>query len=108
MAKSVINFELKEFNTTSLTGTYQNFGTATSGPSVKLQFINNSDVDVYITDGSSEWRVPTGDKIEFQEVSRKNHQTGIRYLLSDTAQLQIKQVSGSGTGFVIAHVGVEV
>jgi len=100
--------ELKEFDSSTLTANNQNFGSALEGVGIKVQFINPSDVDVYITDGSSNWRVFAGGTVTFDEQTQDDQQQGSRFHLSKGAQLQIRQVTGSGTGTVVAHIVTEV
>lgn len=112
MSKQLIT-ELKEFNAANLTANNQNFGSSITGIGVKVQFINISNVDVYITDGENDsndnnWRVPAGGTITLDELTQDDYNQGSRYYLSVGAQLKIKQVTGSGTGTIIAHIVVEV
>lgn len=103
----VLKTELKEFDAASLTGSYQNFGAALSNAAIKIQFINASDVDVYVTDGTSVWRVAAEGTVTFDEQFMRNDHQGSRIHVADQGQLQIKQVTAAGTGSIWAHVVVE-
>lgn len=100
----ILTVELKEFDTASLTGSYQNFGSVTGGPVYKIQFINVSDVDCYVTEGASVWRVPASGTITLDETNAVNVRDSSRVFIDNGGQLQIKQVTGAGTGYIWAHL----
>jgi hypothetical protein len=102
----VSNLELKEFDSASLTGAYQNFGSALSNPCYYAYLINDSDVDVYISkDGSTNHiRLPSGVQIPLTYYSRHNSLIQGSYLFSSGTQLSIKQVTASGTGFITINL----
>lgn len=98
-------FELKEFDSASLTGAYQNFGTALTNPCYEVIISNESNVAVYISkDGSDDIRVGAGVTITVTALRRFNTLTEAVYLYKTGTQLQIKQVTGAGTGTVVANV----
>lgn len=106
MSGRILNTELKEFDATNLTGSYQNFGSALSNPSMKVQFLNTSDVDIYVSaDGSTnKWRIPAGTQITLdgpQQIPNR----GQEYFLEKGTQLEVVEVSGAGSsGHLIAHI----
>lgn len=103
-----IDVELKEFDTASLTGTPQSFGSALGAPAVKMQFINPSDVDVYIAVlGVNKYRIAAGGTVTLDELTERNEQNGIAYHWPKGTQLQVVQESGAGTGDIWAHIIVE-
>lgn len=107
MAGRILNTELKEFDATNLTGAYQNFGSTLSNPALKLQFINTSDVDAYISfDGSTDkFRIPAGAQFTFDENTAPIPNKGQEYYASKGTQISVKQVSGAGSsGDIIAHI----
>jgi hypothetical protein len=107
MAGRLLNTELKEFDATTLDGTYQNLGSALSNPALKLMFFNTSDVDAYVSaDGSTnKFRLPAGSAMTFDESTFKMPNKGQEYYLAKSAQLTVSQVSGAGsTGNIIAHI----
>lgn len=99
--------ELKEFNAASLTGSYQNLGTALSNPAYQVTISNESDVGVYIsTDGGStnDIRLSAGQILLLTYYSRHNDDTKGAYVLKKSTQLKIKQVTAAGTGAIIVNV----
>jgi len=100
----LLTVELKEFNSASLTSEYQNFGSTLSGSAIKIQFLNTSTVDAYVTDGTSTFRIPSSTTVTFDEANPKTSKSDSNNYLASGAQLQIKQVTGAGSGTVIAHV----
>lgn len=98
--------ELKEFNSASLTGSYQNFGSALSNPCYYAYFVNESDVDAYITrDGSTDQiRLPSSSQVPMTFFSWHNNYVKGSYLFSKGTQLQIKQVTASGTGAIFVNL----
>lgn len=99
-------FELKEFDSASLTGSFQNFGSALSRPSFEVEIYNGSDVDAYIsTDGSTnEIRIASGERLPFRMANRYNAQTEGVIIFKEGTQLQIRQVTGAGTGTIFANI----
>ena len=107
MAGRLLNTELKEFDATNLDGTYKTLGSALSNPATKLQFLNTSDVDIYISDdgSSNKFRIPAGASITFDESTAPLPNKGQEYYLSKGTQLYVTQVSGAGSdGDLIAHI----
>lgn len=99
-------YEIKEFDATSLTGSYQNFGTTTSDEVVTFSFYNTSDVDVYIShDGSTNhWRVPSNGALTVDSYALNKE----KFLISKGKQLSVKQVTGAGaSGNIIANLVLE-
>ncbi len=98
------SFELKEFDAANLTGSFQNLGTSLSNPARYVHINNGSDVDVYITnDGSNNlFRVPAGQPLPMP-ASRDKRDEGA-FIFSSQDQLQIKQTTGTGTGFIAVHI----
>lgn len=107
MAGRLLNTELKEFDATTLDGTYQNFGTAISNPATKLQFLNTSDVDIYVSDDgvTNKFRIPAGASITFDESTAPLPNKGAEYYLAEGIQLSVTQVTGAGgSGNLIGHI----
>ena len=99
-------FELKEFDSATLTGAFQNFGSALSNPAYYAYITNDSDVDVYLTtDGSTnELRIVSGTSVPLTFFSRHNTLVKGSAIFSKGLQIQIKQVTGVGTGFISANI----
>lgn len=105
---NLVDVELKEFDVSGLDGTYKSFGSATAGPVVKLQFINPSDVDVYVGVGAvSKYRVPSAGTITFDELTERNAENGQAAHWPKGTQFQVTQVTAAGTGTLIGHIIVE-
>lgn len=107
MASNLMKVVLLEFDTATLTGSFQNFGAALTGPALKVQFYNTAAVQVYITDGVSNWRIPAGGSYSLEESRQDDKVSAPKYVLASGAQLQVKQVTAAGAGALIAHVVIE-
>lgn len=99
-------FELKEFDSASLTGSFQNFGDALSKPCFQGHIYNGSDVDVYITtDGSNnQLRIASGESLPLVSATRFNSLTEGVIIFKQGTQLQIRQVTAAGTGTISANL----
>ncbi len=107
MAGRLLNTELKEFDATTLDGTFRNLGTVLANPAVKLQFLNTSDVDIYVSvDGATnKYRIPAGASITFDESTSNIPNKDQEYYESVGTQFTVTQVTGAGTsGDMIAHI----
>lgn len=107
MSRIILNLELKEFDATSLDGTFQNWGSVLSNPAIKVVMFNTSDVDAYVSkDGSTNWaRLPAGSAMTLDESTLPVNGVDAAYYLSEGAQLTVKQVTGAGSsGNLIAMV----
>jgi len=103
----ILPIELKEFDATTITGTYQNLGTALSNPAIKIEVFNTSDEDVYISkDGTTNYlRIPGYGTLTLDESTLYFRGIDQEYYFSKGTQLKIKQVSNPGTlGDIIVHV----
>lgn len=102
------SFELKEFNAASLTGAYQNFGTALSDPCYEMIIFNTSDVDVYVSkDGTNDtWRIPSGSNLPVRPSNKIDSLNRSSFILKVGDQLEIKQVTAAGTGNIIANLNM--
>jgi len=102
-----LGFELKEFDATSLDGTYQNLGSALASPARKVLFFNTSDVDAYISnDGSSNIiRIPSGKDVKIDSYDKHNDLNEAAFVFKSGTQLTVSQVTGAGlSGNIIAHI----
>ena len=99
--------ELFEFDGDSLTGSYQNFGSALSNPGIEITVSNDSAVDAYISkDGTKRWmRVRANSAITLGNTT-SGQDGSEEYLLPTGTQLEIKQVTGAGDAgtAIVAHV----
>jgi len=104
------DYELKEFDASGLTGSFQNFGAALANPCFHFWIYNGSNVDVYVSlDGSNNtWRIPQDTPFFVNAYDRHNTLLEGSILIKDGTQLQIKQVTGAGTGTIIANLAVLV
>lgn len=111
MAGRLLNTELKEFDATTLDGTYKNFGSTLSNPALKIQLLNSSDVDIYVSDdgATNKFRIPAGSTITFDESTSPIPNRGQEYYFSRGIQLTVTQVTGAGAdGDLIAHIVTRV
>jgi len=98
---------LRTFDSASLTGTPQNLGAVIDFAVSKAAIINTSDVDVLISDGSTEddIRVPANATVNVGEgVSSYGQQRSTGIVFSANTQLQIEQVTGAGTGDIVLNL----
>ena len=101
------SYELFEFDATTLSGAFQDFGTPISNPVIIISFFNTSDVEVYITiDGiNNTWRVPASATLTLDSRDISDNNNDSIYLIRKGAQLQVLQVTAAGTlGDIIANI----
>ncbi len=103
----VLQIQLLEFDSTTLTGAYQNFGAVLAYPAIKIVLFNTSDVDAYVSrDGTTNYvRIPAYGTLTLDESTLYFRGCDQEYYFMKGSQLEIKQVTGAGTvGAIIAHV----
>lgn len=102
----IAGLELKEFDSATLSGSYQNLGTALANGSYRMVLSNESTVGVYITtDGATnQIRLSPSQILVLDSYTRHNTATKAAYILKKGTQLQIKQVTSTGTGSIIVNV----
>jgi hypothetical protein len=103
---TLLKVEKFKFNSASLTGSLQNFGTTLDNTALKVSFTNNSSVGCIIQTSDSNFVVELepSSTLTFDEVYMKNNKQDAKYYLPKGAQLQIIQVTGAGSGNIIAHI----
>lgn len=99
---------LRTFDSASLTSSPQSVGAVVPFVVTKAAIINTSDVDVLIGDGSSDEdiRVPANGTVNIAEghnVQGTNRTTD-DCVFYKNVQLDITQVTGSGTGTIIINL----
>ena len=107
MSDRILIIELKEFNSTSLSGTYQDFGSALANPAFKFQVFNSGTTDAYISkDGSTNWlRIPASGSLTLDESTLVFPGEDQAFYLPRGTQLKVKQVTAPGaSGAIISHV----
>jgi hypothetical protein len=99
-------FELKEFDTSTLSGTFQNLGSALAHAAKYAQFFNTSTVDVYVTvDGTNNaFRVPANSNLPVPSYPQHNANNDGAFVFKKGTQLKVKQVSAAAAGAFIAHI----
>lgn len=88
------------FDATSLTGSYQDVGSALTSPALGFVFYNTSDVDVRLSfdDGATDGPVvPASGSFSSSPFSQDEHVHNGTHMLESGAQVQVKQVTGAGT-----------
>lgn len=97
-------YELKEFDTSTLSDSFQDFGMALSNPAIHAEFINTSTVDVYVSiDGSTNtFRIPAEKSVPIPSSPRNNNDGS--FVFTKGTQLQVKQVDDAAAGTLIAHI----
>lgn len=94
------------FSAASLTGSYQGF-IAASDEIIGFEIYNNSDVDVYISLDSGvtdSIRLPAGENVERQSSFDPNKPVAFS---GKSHSVEIKQVTGTGTGNIVMNVVYE-
>ena len=101
-----LGYELKEFDTATLTGSFQNYGSVLSNAARSAEFINTSTVDVYITvDGTNNaLRVPAGKAVSVPSYPKHNSLNEGAFVLKKGVQLKVKQVTAAAAGALIGHI----
>jgi hypothetical protein len=96
---------LRTFDAASLTGSLQNVGAIIPFATQKITFINTSDVDVLIADGTNEdnFRIPAMGTLSIGESLNNAAGVQTKFVLRENTQLQIVQVTAAGTGTIIIH-----
>ena len=99
-------FELKEFDTASLSGSFQNLGSTFSKAARYVHIWNTSTVDVYITNNNSTniLRVPAGKDLPLVAYSQHNANNAGSYIFKKGTQLKVKQVTAAAAGAIIVTV----
>lgn len=101
-----LSFELKEFDTATLSGTFQNWGTALAKPAKYAQFFNTSTVDAYVTiDGTNNtFRIPANSNFPVPSYPASNNNNAGTIVFKKGTQLKVKQVTAAAAGALIAHI----
>lgn len=104
---AVLNRALRTFDAASLTASFQDVGAVVEFPVSKGALINTSDVDMLLTDGSTrdDIRIPANGTVNVGEgLSSYGQQSSTDVLFCANVQLQVKQVTASGTGNLILNL----
>lgn len=101
-----LRYELKEFDASTLSGTFQNFGAVLSNAAKYAEFINTSTVDAYITvDGTNNaFRIPAGKAVSVPSYPQHNTKNDGSFVFQKGIQLKVKQVTAAAAGAIIAHI----
>jgi len=106
MAGRILNREVKVFTASTLSGTPQNFGTATAIPCYKVAFVNASTQDVQISDGTGQnnFYLPSGSTLSIGEGFQNNTpQINVQGEFKVGTQFMISSSTGLvGTGSIVA------
>ena len=97
------DFEIKEFDASTLTGAYQVFGTTLTYPCYEANIINESDTAVYISfDGVNDHiRLGAGKSFFMQGKNRIETWPKGEYLLKQGTQIYIRHNVGPGVGIIV-------
>ncbi len=104
---SKLSRALRTFDAASLTGSPQAIGAVIPFITTKVSIINTSDVDVLIGDGSSDddIRVPANGSMNIGEGQQNFSNRGTNAVVFlKNVQLDITQVTGTGTGTIIINL----
>lgn len=108
MARLPVFDAARTFDMTTLTGTYQNLGSVIQTPTYGFVFYNTSDVaaqvtfDGGVTDGPI---LPAGSTFDASRFNQLSNVEDATFMLPDSSQVQVKQVTGAGTaGELILNV----
>lgn len=98
--------EVKVFAGSSLTGMAQDFGAPTEIATYKVAFVNASNRDVLISDGTAQddYYLPAGSTLTVGEgFDQEGKALNVQGLFSMQTQLEITGVAGTaGTGTIVA------
>lgn len=98
-------FEVKEFDTGTLTGSFQSVGTPTLEAARFVQIFNTSSVSVYIgVGGNTIARLPAASSLFLPSYPRHNTLNEGAFVLPAKSQLQAKQVTAAGAGAIIVNI----
>lgn len=104
----ILPIELKEFDASTLSGSFQDFGTALANPAIKIQVFNDSNVDIYISkdEVSNYLRIPAYGTLTLDESTLYFRGVDQEYYLPKGTQLSLKQVTGAGSAgtSIVAHI----
>lgn len=105
MAKTSV-FQSVSFDSSGLTGSFQNFGSVMAAPVYEMSIRNDSNVHVYISvdNSANTWQVADGDTLHLRARNKYNDNEEASILVDKGIQLKIKQVTGSGTGLIVANI----
>lgn len=97
---------LRTFDTATLTASFQDIGAQVGFPVSKMAIFNPSNVDILITDQLSEddIEVPAGGTLSLGEGLSNDNGTSTKFVFPANVQLQIKQVTGVGTGIIVMQL----
>ena len=100
------NFELKEFNTASLTSGFQNLGAALSNAAKFVHVFNTSTVDAYITNDNSTniIRIPAGKDLPLSPYPFYGNDKESSFIFPKGTQLKVKQVTAAAAGAIVVHI----
>lgn len=101
-----LGFELKEFDTATLTANYQNLGSALLNACKHATIMNNTSVDVYVTTNgtTNDFRIPAGKELVIPSYDQHNTRNDGSYVFKKGTQLKVKQVTAAAAGSVVVHI----
>lgn len=101
-----LNFELREFDTATLTGAFQNIGAQLTRAAKTVVIANTSTVDVYITnDGTSNvFRIPAGEELPIPAYDTNFTLHEETCVFREGTQLMARQVTAAAAGAIIVHI----
>lgn len=101
MARLPVFDPARTFDATSLSGSYQDVGGVMASGVIGFTIYNTSDADAQVSfnDGSTNGPIiPAASSFSSERFEQlKNKETGT-YVIPEGAQIQVKQVTGAGTG----------
>jgi len=98
--------ELRTFDTSLLTASYQDIGDIILFPITNVSIVNTSTVGIFLTDGKSDQdiEVPGGGSLSIGEGLSANATTSVRAVFTGRTQLAVKQVTGAAAGKLIINM----
>lgn len=98
MASNLQKSVSANFSSTALTGTYQNVGSAMTGPVYAVTFVNPSTVACLFTDGTSVWQVGPATTVTYPVIPATTPHGHAKLNCPSGVQFQVKQVTAAGAG----------
>lgn len=100
------NLEIREFDTSTLSGSFQNVGAVLSNGAKFVYIFNTSTVDVYLTtDNSTNMiRIPASKDMPIIPFPFYGRQIESAFIFPNKTQLKAKQVTGAAAGALIVNL----
>lgn len=108
MGIRILPEELRTFDSSTFTGSYQAFGAALDNPTVILKIVNDSTVDVTISwDGATDNDIITAGSFFLYDITA-NRKTDDGFYIGKGTQFWVKGSAGTGNLYLVSFYAAEV